>query len=431
MVAFKEWPIHVPGYTPLLLTGVAALLVGAIGTKLTLQTQKPLPSPEAVSTAPELKSVSALGRLEPEGTIVSVSANSGMEGSRLEELRVQEGDRVGKGEIIAVLNSEKRLKAALLQAQEQVRVAMARLAQVRAGAKSGEIQAQRSEIARLEAERTGDLNTQSAVVARLEAELAGDLNTQGAGIARLEAEVENAKVEADRYENLFAAGGISASQRDSKRLIWQTSQQQLQEARAALVRTQASRSQQIREAQAALSRSQNARSQQVAAASSTLDRIAEVRPVDLQAAAAEVAQAQAAVAKAQAELELAYVVAPEDSVVLKIHTYAGEKIANEGVVDLGRTQQMTAVVEVYESDVQRIHLGQPTIVTSDAIAGKLKGKVSEIGRKVLRQTVVNTDPSANTDSRVIEVRITLDPSSSQKAAQFTNSQVTAKIAIQS
>ncbi|MEB3291902.1 MAG: HlyD family efflux transporter periplasmic adaptor subunit [Synechococcales bacterium] len=430
MFAFKEWSNKTTSHLPILVLGIAALTVGIGGTKWMLQTQNPIAAPPTSTAQPlQLKSVTALGRLEPQGTLVSVSANSGMEGSLLAELRVQEGDRVQKGQVLAVLSSEKRLKAALQQAQEQVHVAETHLAQVRSGAKSGEIQAQRSEIARLEAEKAGDLNTQSAVVARLEAELAGDLSTQSMAIARWEAEVANAKVEVDRYESLYSAGGISASQRDSKRLIWQTSQKQLQEARAALARTQASRQQQIREARAALSRSQTARTEQIAAAHSTLDRIAEVRPVDIQAAQAEVTQARAAVAKAQAELDLASVVAPQDGVVLKIYTYAGEKIAPEGVLELGHTQEMTALVEVYESDVQRLQLGQSATVSSDAIAGELRGKVTEIGRKVLRQNVINTDTSANTDSRVMEVRITLDPTSSQKAAQFTNSQVTAKITI--
>jgi HlyD family secretion protein len=112
---------------------------------------------------------------------------------------------------------------------------------------------------------------------------------------------------------------------------------------------------------------------------------------------------------------------------LKIHTRAGEKIAAEGVVDLGQTQRMTALLEVYESDVKRIKLGQSAKVTSDAIGEDLTGSVREIGQKVLRQNVVNTDPTSNTDARVMEVRIELDPESSAKVAKFTNSQVTAKI----
>jgi HlyD family secretion protein len=319
------------------------------------------------------------------------------------------------------------LQAALTQAEAQVRVAEAKLAQVQSGAKSGEIQAQRSEIARLNAEKTGDDNTQSAVVGRLQAELAGVLNTQKATRERLQAEYDNAKVEADRYDQLFAVGATSASLRDSKRLTAQTAYRKGEEAYSEANRVQNTLKQQITEAKAALERSRNSRGEQVDTAAATLDRIAEVRPVDIQTAQAEIAQAQAAREKAAADLEQAYVRAPQDGTVLKINTRAGEKIATEGIIDLGQTQRMTALLEVYESDVQRIKLGQSAIVTSDAIGQELQGKVSAIGQKVLRQSVVNTDPTSNTDSRVMEVRIELDADSSDQVAKFTNSQVTGKI----
>ncbi|NJM47885.1 MAG: HlyD family efflux transporter periplasmic adaptor subunit, partial [Alkalinema sp. RU_4_3] len=384
------------------------------------------PSPQAPAPLP---TVTALGKLEPLGAMIRVSAANTGDGSRIEELRVKEGDRVQKGDIIAVLNSQKRLQASLNQASEQVRVVQAKLAQVKSGAKSGEIQAQNAEIARIKAERTGDLNTQTAVVARLKAERTGEIAAQTAAVARLEAEVENARVEADRYDTLYKDGGVSASLRDSKRLVWQTSQRQLQEGRASLERIVRARAEQINEAQAALDRSQSSRDEQLEAASATLDRIAEVRPVDVQTAQAEVNQAQAAVEKAEAELEQAYVRAPEAGSILKINTRAGEKIAAEGIVDMGRTQEMTALVEVYESDVKRIQVGDSAVVMSDAIGSELKGTVSEIGQKVLRQNVVNTDPTANTDSRVMEVRIRLDRDASKEAEKFTNSQVTAKITL--
>jgi HlyD family secretion protein len=51
------------------------------------------------------------------------------------------------------------------------------------------------------------------------------------------------------------------------------------------------------------------------------------------------------------------------------------------------------------------------------------GTVERIGSQVKRQTIVNTDPSSNIDARVIEVHITLNEASSQKAAKFTNLQV--------
>jgi HlyD family secretion protein len=57
----------------------------------------------------------------------------------------------------------------------------------------------------------------------------------------------------------------------------------------------------------------------------------------------------------------------------------------------------------------------------------LLGKVERIGSQVKRQTIVNTDPSTNIDARVIEVHVALDAASSQKAAKFTNLQITAEI----
>jgi HlyD family secretion protein len=399
-----------------------------VGTKV--MTGRSTPEPTAISRpapSPVLQSVTALGHLEPISEIISVAAASSTDGSRIEELRVKEGDQVKQGDVIAVLNSQRRLQATLTQAQSQVRVAQAKLGQVKSGAKSGEIDAQRSEIARLEAEKIGDYNTQTAVIARLEADLEGAINTQKATGQRLRAAYETATAEADRYEQLYKAGATSASLRDSKRLEAQTALRQGQEAAASAERTRETLRQQITEAKAALARSQSARSNQVDAAASTLNRIEEVRPADVQTAEAEIAQAQAAVEKATADLEQAYIRAPKDGTILKIYTHAGEKMAAEGLLDLGQTQRMVAIVEVYESDVKRVQLGQTAQVTSDAIGAELKGTVREIGQKVLRQNVVNTDPTSNTDARVIEVRIELDGESSNKVAKFTNSQVTARI----
>jgi HlyD family secretion protein len=346
----------------------------------------------AVTSTPEIKTVTALGRLEPEGEIVQLSAPVSAEGSRVDRLLVKEGDRVRKGEVIAVLNSYNTLETTLAEAQERVRVAQAKLDQVRAGAKTGEIQAQRSRIAQLNADRVGELNAQVAIV------------------ARLEAEVQNAQVEYQRYESLYQTGAISASQRDSKRLTLTTAQRQLQEAQAALDRIRSSRQEQVNEARA------------------TLDRIAEVRPVDVQVAQAEVKQALAAVERAKADLEQSRVRSPQDGQVLKIHTRPGELIGNDGIVEIGQTQQMVAIAEVYESDIKTLRPGQTARVSSDSIDGELIGKVEQIGYKVLRQDIVNTDPSANIDGRIVEVKVRLDADSSRKVARLTNQQV--KVVIQ-
>ncbi|MBD1888919.1 ABC exporter membrane fusion protein [Coleofasciculus sp. FACHB-SPT9] len=375
---------------PLTLLAIAATLAtgGVMAYSVSQgRIQQSSPTPSTVISTPQIQTVTALGRLEPEGEAIALSAPTSAEGNRVDQLLVKEGDRVRKGQAIAILNSRDRLQASVMQAQEQVRVAQAKLEQVRAGAKTGEIQAQRSQIAQLEAERVGDLNAQAATV------------------ARLEAEVQNAQVEYQRYALLYQNGAVSASQRDSKRLTLTTAQKQLQEAQAARDRTRNSRQQQLNEARA------------------TLDRIAEVRPVDVQVAQADVRQALAAVEQAKANLEQASVRSPQDGQILKIYTRPGELISNDGIAEIGRTQQMFAIAEVYQSDIKNIRPGQTARVSSDSIDSELSGTVEQVGYKVLRQDIVNSDPSANIDGRIVEVKIRLDAGSSGKAARLTNQQV--------
>ena len=354
-------------------------------------TQKSSVRPPAASV-PKITKVTALGRLEPSGEVIQLSAPTSAEGSRVAQLLVKQGDKVRSGQVVAILDSRDRLLAALEQAKEQVRVAQTKLAQVKAGAK------------------TGELNAQKATISRLQAEQQAEITAQAATVARLEAELRNAQSEYERFQMLYQAGAESASKRDSKRLTVETFQQQLNEAKANLSRTKGSKQEQLKEAKA------------------TLDRIAEVRPVDVQAAQAEVNNAIASVKKAQADLDLAYVRSPRDGRILKIHSWPGEVVGNQGIAELGQTDQMYVVAEVYETDVSKVRLGQRSLITSSAFSGELKGTVDEIGWQIRKKDVLNTDPVADIDARVVEVKIRLDAAATSKVAHFTNSQV--KVAIE-
>jgi HlyD family secretion protein len=240
-------------------------------------------------------------------------------------------------------------------------------------------------------------------------------------------------------------GAVSASAGDSRRLTLAAAQERLNEARANLNRTKSaqaeqlkearvnlqkitsSREEQLEEARANLDKIVSGKAEQVNEAKATLERIAEVRPSDVRASEAELKQAQAALKTALANLEKAYVKAPRDAQVLKIHTRPGELIAPEGIAELGDTSQMYAVAEVYESDVSKVRLNQPVRVANDSLGGELRGTVERIGLQVKKQNVINTDPSANIDSRVVEVRVRLDADSSKKVAGLTNLQVKVQI----
>ncbi|GAB1539026.1 ABC exporter membrane fusion protein [Scytonema sp. NUACC21] len=378
---------------------------------------------EPVETTSPMKKVTALGRLEPEAEIIKLSAPLSLDGDRLTQLLVKEGDQVKAGQVVAILDSRDRLEDALKQAQEQVKMAQARLAQVKAGAKAGEIGAQKATIERLQAQLQTDTIAQEEAIARLEAQWQGDRIAQASTIGRLVAELNNAQTEYQRHQQLYGEGAISSSLYDSKRLSLETAKQQLNEAQAVLRRINATGSKQVREAKVALERIRVTGEKQIREAKATLDRIAEVRPVDVQAAKAEVDNAIISVKRSQTDLEKAYVKAPIAGKILKIHTRVGEKISESGLVDLAQTNQMVAVAEVYQSDIGKVKLGQKATVTGQAFAGELRGVVSHIGLQVNQQNVFSNQPGENLDRRVVEVKIRLNPEDSKKVAELTNLQV--------
>jgi HlyD family secretion protein len=128
---------------------------------------------------------------------------------------------------------------------------------------------------------------------------------------------------------------------------------------------------------------------------------------------------------AEAELELTVVRAPLSGRVLKIHAHQGERVAMDGIAEIGNTDEMYAVAEVYESDIGRVRVGQRASVTSRAFSGEIQGTVEHIGWKIGKMDVLNTDPAAKTDARVVEVKIRLDDST--RVAQLTNLQVDVRI----
>ncbi len=345
-------------------------------------------------TVPARVAITALGRIEPEGEVTYLSAPHSINGVRVEKLLVKEGDQVKEGQVLALLEDYARTKSALQQAVDKLQVAQAKLAQVRSGAKSG------------------DVDAQKAAIANLQSQLKGEVATQQATIARIQAQVENAETENNRYQQLYKDGAIAASVLDSKTLQLKTVQQQLEEAQATLNRTTNTLNDQLKEGQA------------------KLGSIKEVRPVDIQLAQSEVKSAMTAIAQAKADMDLTYIKAPIDGKILKIHTRTGEVISTSGFAEIGKISQMFVVAEVYQTDIQKVRLGQKATITSTAFSQPLRGTVSEIGWQVDKQNIFSLNPGSDTDRKIVQVKIRLDnPADSERVARLTNLQVDVSIKI--
>lgn len=134
---------------------------------------------------------------------------------------------------------------------------------------------------------------------------------------------------------------------------------------------------------------------------------------------------QAGLGVYEARLAMSYIHAPHRGQVLKIYTHPGEQVGPQGVLELGETDKMTVVAEVYETDVHRLAEGQKAIITTQALQEPVEGKVVKVGLRVGKMDVLSSDPVADTDARVVETIILVDdPAPLQR---LTNLQVDVEI----
>ena len=383
---------------------------------------------EAIKPQP-IRAVTALGRIEPQGQMIQLAPSPDLGGSKIAQLLVEDGDRVTAGQTIALLDNHKRANAALEVARQDVRVAQADLAIIKAGAKRGDINAQVANLQRFKAELEGEIVANEAEVARLQAQLGTESLEKQATIERLQAELRNATSEFKRYRQLAQQGVISASDLDSRRLTLDTATTAVAEAQASYNRTRTTLQQQINQAQAIALQNKNTLQQQISQAEATLDSVGEVRDVDVIKAQAEVDKAIATLRQAEEDLELTKVKAPRDGQIIKINAYPGEVVGDDGILEFAQTSKMMIVAEVYESDISKVKVGQTASITSEtgAFAEELNGEVRQIGLKIGKQDVLSTDPAADVDSRVVEVEIHLDPETSSRVSHLTNSKAIVKI----
>jgi HlyD family secretion protein len=142
---------------------------------------------------------------------------------------------------------------------------------------------------------------------------------------------------------------------------------------------------------------------------------------ELDAAGVAARVAKASLDAAHARLELSLVRSPLRGQVIAIDAREGERLGPEGLLELGETDRMVAVAEVYETDIGRVRVGQRARITSRAFEGTRNGSVEKVGLKIGKMDVLGSDPVAKTDARVVEVGIRLDEGHGVEA--LTNLQV--------
>lgn len=118
---------------------------------------------------------------------------------------------------------------------------------------------------------------------------------------------------------------------------------------------------------------------------------------------------------------------PIDGYILKINAREGERPSDQGVMEIGNSDNMDAVLQVDEGDIKYIRMGMPVKISSEngAFTSDLQARVTRIGLRVRSRQIISNNPNSDTDQedRVIEVRATLSPESTRKVRDLVGVKV--------
>ena len=350
-------------------------VVATYGVRSPSQVAAALPD-NSVTTAKPRQAVAALGRVEPRGQAINLSTGVP---DRLESLSATRGEKVAKDHPLGYLQGHAEQVARREYLAAQLREANDRLAAETALnlARIEEAEVRLKQVRELSAIR---LAVQEVTISGLEVSVGNE-----EAILQMHGELQKQNVSARRtYENQRAV--VLKGQRDllaARMRLEEIRQQALLDERLAAA--------QLRVSRAALDR---------AKAEIPIDSL--TKQIDL----------------ADALVRQRTIYAPFDGTVLNIVTHPGELVTNKAILTIGDVSAMRVVAEVYETDVTHVRLGQRATVTSRALTKPLSGEVVEIGQMVFKNDVLNVDPAARADARVVEVRIELDEPA--ETARLTN-----------
>ncbi|MEQ8210242.1 MAG: efflux RND transporter periplasmic adaptor subunit [Lacipirellulaceae bacterium] len=331
------------------------------------------------ATSPGPREVVALGRLQPAGGIISISAIPGEQVIEYAE-GVQEGKTVEPGSRLASLSSdslgEKQLEA-LRKKQEvtskkheydksaaMLQVQQAKASKAEAEAKLDEIAAQRIKLGGLE---------KAVEIAKLDVQLLSNLQQEDPELVT-DHELKRKENEVARAESEYLSLSYS-----------------------------------LNAAEKAANAAIKAAEESLKIAESNIEQLAGMNPADVVKLEIEVTE------ETLRKSELRAPGNPGDPplTVLKKHVDEGEFITQLPVLQVADLSQMVCIAEVYEGDRTQIKEGQRVVIRSASFGKEFKdgleGKVDLISSMIGNPELTNRNPLAPSDRSVVDVRIVLDP----------------------
>jgi HlyD family secretion protein len=367
---------------------MAAMFLVAAGAGFAIRSI-PLGAGSALEKAPEKPvrrtAVSARGRIQPVSEVIEIAAPPN---DRIESIAVVEGDEVEKDALLARVESW----GERLRDRDRIASVLSE-ARTRLAAETG-----------LGAARAAEARNR---VDRAEKLAPHDIASQEALVRIAEATLDFARGQQKRQTDLIDGKTGTIEEGERRKLAVRQAEEDLARARTALERLRSS---------TALERDL-AREQLATVLASTERARAEIT----------VDSTLRELALAEERLRLTELRAPCPGRILKVIAHPGESTGARAILRMADMRQMVVIAEIYETDARFVALGARARVTSPALPAELTGTVDRIGRVVARNAVMDIDPAADADARVVETRVRLE--SPDVASRFVNLQVTVHVPV--
>jgi HlyD family secretion protein len=383
---------------------VGALAVGAVAGYLVRPRVegafRSTPGSTTENRAEPSRPVSALARLQPKDGVIPVY---GPPGDRIVELSVRDvGKRLHRGDAIATLLSHEVRQTEVAVAELQLGEARETLAKLTAAGKA------KIAAARLEAEQaTADEEKDKEA-----------LNLQ---IAVLGEQYEFATSQFTALKQIAAKGG-TVSDEEMRRVRLAVSKAK-SEADGTKIK--------LDKIVAGYARARVLANAKVAAAEAEVAELTARVPLT---------SATKKVELAKQVRDLAVVTSPVDGTVVRINSHAGDPTgAQQPLLHLADTSKMVAVAEVYEADAPRLwdgltrgrtfvaKLSSPALPGGIPLTGTVRS-ADQVNRMISRNAIFALGPREDTDRRVIDVTIDLDPAAAEVAGNYIGLQVNIELA---
>jgi HlyD family secretion protein len=319
--------------------------------------------------------------IEASGTVRPIqSVNiSPKTAGRLEQLYVEQGDRVEKGQPVAKMENE-QLQAQLERAQSNLAEAKARLAEAKAGSRIEEIEQAKANLAQTKAR-----------LAEAKARIPENIAQIESQVESAQSQFELAQERLNRNELLLAEGAIAQDRFDEVRNQYRNAKASLAEARQRLQQAKNTNRPEIERLEA-----------EVASARANLQQLQRgTRQEEIDRLEAAVRAARAQYREAQIQYEDSTVKAPFSGVVTQKYategafvtptTSASSTAAATSTSIIALAEGLEVLAKVPEVDVTQLKKGQPVEIVADAFPNEVfKGQIKLIAPEaVVEQNVTS------------------------------------------